>query len=60
MYKTKTVEVILIHDEGESFYVLPSGFEDTHILVNESPVDLEVTHITEDRLRLLKATLEQG
>ena len=37
----------LFDDDGESYYILPSGFENSYILVNESPVDLLARHITQ-------------
>jgi hypothetical protein len=41
-------------DEGESYYVLPSGYRGRHILVNESPVDLRVTYIHDEQLRKIE------
>jgi hypothetical protein len=41
----------LFDDSGESYYILPSGFEDMFILVNESPSELLVDYISEADLK---------
>jgi hypothetical protein len=43
----RTIEIKMVYDDsGECYYILPSGFADTVIVVNESPVDLEVRHMS--------------
>ena len=52
MIKKETVTVDCFYDEdsGEKYFVLPSGFNGTAILVGESPVDLEVRHVTAEQV----------
>lgn len=49
------------YDDGDGgvFYLLPSGFEKEHILVYESPTDLSVEHITDDKLATLDSAVEE-
>lgn len=55
----KIIEITLYYDDsGESYYVLPSGFEDKLILVNESPVDLTVRHMNKEDVKYLEPSDE--
>lgn len=52
MRTINTLEIIILSDDndGEVYYILPSGFKGKKILVNESPVDLTIKHINEEDL----------
>lgn len=52
MRTISSLEIMVISDEdnGEAYYVLPSGFKGKKILVNESPVDLTIKHVNEEDL----------
>lgn len=45
----RRVKVKSIIDDDEVFYLLPSGLQDTWILVNESPTELTVRHISTEQ-----------
>ena len=46
-------------DSGECYYLLPSGFENKGILVNESPVDLSVRHVKLKDIERLRGSSEE-
>jgi len=52
MLSHQKVTVDLYYDDsGETFFVLPSGFADKCVVVNESPVDLRAWHVAADAAR---------
>jgi hypothetical protein len=50
----KQITIDCIWEDDESFFIIPSGFKDRYIVVNESPVDLEVKHVNKKEIDLLK------
>ncbi len=47
----KTIMVEMIYDDsGETYFVLPSGFQNMVIIVNENPVDLTARHLLKDQV----------
>lgn len=56
--KTITVDVYYDDNDPDSYIILPSGFADKYILVNESPAELVVQHISEAQRSVIKAASE--
>jgi hypothetical protein len=54
MNKKQLLISLYYDDSGEAYFILPSGYENKHILVNESPADLSVKLIDNDHLARLE------
>ena len=59
MITKKTIEISQYYDDdGRVLFVLPSGFQGKEIIVTESPVDLEITHLMEGEIAKEMENLE--
>ena len=57
--KTLTIDCYYDDYNGESYYLIPSGFRGVVIVVNESPVDCSAWHANKDEAELMFSEAER-